>query len=59
MGTIAKMIIADEAKADQFILECAEQCHNKGAKDFWGEELVHEIVSYCNLPVPNENKINF
>jgi len=46
MGAAAKMYINDEEKTNQFIKECSEQCHNKSAREFWGEELIKEIMEY-------------
>lgn len=46
IGAAAKMYINDEEKADLFIKECSEQCHNKSAKDQWGDELVKDILEY-------------
>lgn len=47
MGYCAKLCFFDPQKAKQYILECSEQCHNQGALDFWGEELVKDIVEYA------------
>lgn len=45
-GKAAEMYINDDEKADLFIRECAEQCHNKLAKELWGEELILDIIKY-------------
>ncbi len=47
-GSAVDMYINDDEKADGFIRECAEQCHNKLAQDMWGEELVIAIKKYCS-----------
>ncbi len=57
MSAVAKMYINDEEKANQFIRECSEQCHNQSAKDFWGEELVTDIIKYCSKMVETEELI--
>ncbi|MBA3706088.1 MAG: hypothetical protein H0W84_09375 [Bacteroidetes bacterium] len=46
MGRAAKVYAGDQEKADQFIRECAEQCHNKLAQDMWGGDLVMAIKEY-------------
>jgi hypothetical protein len=51
-GIAVDMYINDDEKADQFIRECAEQCHNKLALVMWGEELVSDILKY----IGNSNK---
>lgn len=48
MGSVAKIYLNDKEKTDKFILECAEQCHNKNAINLWGEELTKEIIKYKN-----------
>lgn len=48
MGYVAKLYIADDKKAHQFIIECAEQCHNQNAVTLWGNGLTREIIKYCN-----------
>lgn len=48
MASCAKQYVGDDEKADQFILECSEQCHNKTAKELWGEKLVLAIKEYAN-----------
>jgi hypothetical protein len=45
-GRAAEMYMNDDEKADQFIKECAEQCHNRLAQEMWGEELVLSIREY-------------
>ncbi len=45
-GRAVEMYMNDEEKADQFIKECAEQCHNRLAQEMWGEELVLAIREY-------------
>lgn len=46
MGSAAKMYIDNAENTDKFIKECSEQCHNKTAKDLWGEQLVLDILNY-------------
>ncbi len=46
IGRCAKLYLHDQEKADQFIKECAEQCHRKTAKKLWGKELTKDIVTY-------------
>jgi hypothetical protein len=48
IGTVAKKYLVNEDNIDLFIFECSEQCHNKMAKDFWGEGLTKDIIDYCN-----------
>jgi hypothetical protein len=45
-GSVAEMHIYDEENGNGFIRECFLQCHNPGLFDFWGVELVMEIVTY-------------
>lgn len=37
----------DDEKADLFIKECVEQCHNKLAQKLWGDDLILAIKEYC------------
>lgn len=46
IGKCAKLFENDSVKADQFIKECAQQCHNKSAKELWGEKLTKAIIEY-------------
>lgn len=46
IGRCAKLYIHDNTKADQFIKECAEQCHRKSAKELWGVDLTNDILAY-------------
>ena len=48
MGAAARIYINDTEKADGFIMECYGQCHNKSARELWGEELVSAIEKYVN-----------
>ncbi len=45
-GAIAKMYAGHPKKSNQFIIECFEQCHNKGVHKLWGAHLVMDIVTY-------------
>lgn len=56
MGSFAKLFFFDSQKAKQYILECSEQCHNQGAIDCWGEELVKDIKIYSE--VMNKKKVH-
>ncbi|MCW3076121.1 MAG: hypothetical protein JWO32_730 [Bacteroidetes bacterium] len=51
MGYVAKMYLNDESLAHQFILECAQQCHNKQAIDFWGTELTQKIIKHSKTEI--------
>jgi hypothetical protein len=46
MGACAKNYSDNKEKAEQFILECYQQCHNNSAIKLWGEELVIDIQNY-------------
>jgi hypothetical protein len=46
IGRCAKLYLNDNTKADQFIRECAEQCHRKSAKKLWGTNLTKDILAY-------------
>ncbi len=50
-GRVAEIYLKDDADADQFIMECAEQCHNRLAQELWGEELVSEILNFSGIKV--------
>lgn len=50
-GRAVELYMSDDEKADQFIRECAEQCHNKLAQELWGEELVSDILNYSGMKV--------
>lgn len=43
---VAQMYLQDETKADAFIKECFLQCHNRELWDYWGLDLMLEIISY-------------
>lgn len=45
-ASVAQMYLKDEAKADAFIKECFLQCHNRELWEYWGLELMLEIISY-------------
>ena len=46
MGACAKRYLHNKEQADQFILECYNQCHNNSAIRLWGEDLILEIQNY-------------
>lgn len=52
-GRAVEMYMNDDEKADQFIRECAEQCHNRLAQELWGEELVSEILNFSGIKMEN------
>lgn len=45
-ASVANMYLEDEVKADAFIKECFLQCHNRELWDYWGLDLMLEIISY-------------
>ncbi|MBI3518047.1 MAG: hypothetical protein HY062_01650 [Bacteroidetes bacterium] len=47
LGKAGKLYTNDVQKADQFLKECAAQCHIKGAIDYWGNDLVAELIAYA------------
>lgn len=57
MGATAKIYITDREKASQFIHECFKQCHNKTAKQLWGEDLVKDIATYANGKVQSSAEV--
>lgn len=46
LGRCARLYENDEVKANQFIIECREQCHNKFMLEYFGRELVTKIINY-------------
>lgn len=44
-GQIASKSINPE-NADNFIIECFDQCHNASVQELWGIELLLEILNY-------------
>lgn len=46
-GRCAELCVRDSKKSHSFIIECSEQCHHQSLIDFFGEELVEKINSYC------------
>jgi hypothetical protein len=46
MASCAKLYLNDEVMAHQFIIECSEQCDQVLAKEYWGNELVFDIINY-------------
>lgn len=45
-GNIAKLYLNDSIKSHQFLLECSEQCHHISLIEFFGNELIEDIVTY-------------
>ncbi len=46
MGCCAKLYQEDNQMADKFIFECSEQCHTILLVDYFGKELINDIISY-------------
>ena len=46
MANCAKLYLNNEIMAHLFIIECSEQCHQKLAVEYWGKELVSNIIKY-------------
>ena len=46
IGQCAKLYLSDKEKRIQYILECAEHCHNKFSIEYWDEDLVKDILSF-------------
>ncbi len=57
LGFAAKMYVNDEEKVDQFLIECSKQCHHQSAKDFWGEQLVFDIIKYTREVTKKQNEL--
>lgn len=62
MAGCAKLYLNDEVMGSRFIIECSEQCHNELAFEYWGSELVLDIIKYskqfkaksiCNYTLTN------
>jgi hypothetical protein len=45
IGTIA-VYATDEQKVELFMTECFEQCQHIALQNFWGNELVKDVVHY-------------
>ncbi len=45
-GSAAQLYRDNAELADAFIEECFDQCHIKSTQDFWGLNLVTEIIEY-------------
>jgi hypothetical protein len=45
-GATAAEHATDEINGNLFIKECFEQCHNRGLWDYWGKELVLDLILY-------------
>lgn len=46
MANCAKLYLHDEVMGHQFIIECSEQCHLSFTFEYFGKELVSDIVKY-------------
>ena len=46
MAVCAKLYLNDEVMGHKFITECSEQCHHELAIEYWGNELVLDIINY-------------
>lgn len=46
MGDCAKLYLNNEVMTHRFIIECSEQCHHELAIEYWGNELVLDIINY-------------
>lgn len=46
MAVCAKLYLNDKMMGHQFIIECSEQCHHELAFEYWGNELVLDIIKY-------------
>lgn len=57
IGSCAKMYANNVTLADNFIRECKEQCHNKMTEEYWGEDLVADIINYPSI-APTVTKSN-
>lgn len=55
MGACAKMYTNNLALAEIFIKECKAQCHNKFTNEYWGEELVMDILKHNSSILQNTN----
>lgn len=45
-GSCAKLYFNDSYKSHLLLLECSEQCHHLSLIEFWGEELIFDIIDY-------------
>lgn len=52
MSHVAKLYISDEEKSKQFLRECFEQCHVEAVVEFWGDDLVENIIINYNWELP-------
>ena len=46
MGSCAKIYLDDEMMGHRFIIECSDQCHTALIAEYFGSELVSDIVKY-------------
>ena len=47
-GKCAVLYKGDIEQAEAFIIECSGQCHTQLVKEYWGDELVNEILIYAS-----------
>jgi len=45
-GMVAAMCAEDYEKANGFLRECFDQIHNKSLWDFWGRDLILDLIRY-------------
>lgn len=45
-GSCANLYFNDSYKSHQFLMECSEQCHHTSLIDFFGDELIFDILNY-------------
>ncbi|MDP1802200.1 MAG: hypothetical protein Q8L81_12660 [Bacteroidota bacterium] len=55
MAACGIIYINDEKKAHGFLMECFEQCQDHSFVEYWGKELVLDIIKYGQS---NENGNN-
>ncbi|MFN8116793.1 MAG: hypothetical protein U0W65_11815 [Bacteroidia bacterium] len=48
-GDIANFYKNDSFKSHQFLLECSEQCHHTSLIEFFGEQLIEDIILYSEF----------
>lgn len=56
-GRCAEMYCDDDEKAKQFLRECFEQCHVETVVEFWGYDLVQEIIDFNNSNYNRKNDL--
>ena len=48
LARCARMYLDDEVMGHKFIFECSEQCHIEFTTEYFGKELVSDILKYCD-----------